>query len=433
MKVLIIGGTGYLGSAIVHKLRAAGHVPVVFARSASGPPGAPFEHRMGDLAEPSSIRAAVTDDIDAVVHAGAPTGDWNVDLDAIDALCTALEGRAGALVYLSGIWVLGQSDEALDENAAPSPIEIVCRRPEVEDRVLHTSAVRGLVVRPGIVHGAGGGIPAMMVGWARARGHGVFVGETDVRWPMVHLDDLADLVVLAVEKGEHGSVLHGVAEPAVAVVDIAAAADVAAGGSGTAEPWAEQEAAASIGEQLAEAMALTQVITADAAHNMGWTPAGPGAVADLREGSYAHQVPAVQVQPAAAAARREDLTQIVALVRALQSAQQSEDASAFTALFQQDAVWTTAHGHRMIGWDEIDAFTRRVLPGAMRESTATYRVEHVLFLGADVVVVNVRQQPVTLTGTPVDGVPEGRPVYVLAKSDGTWRIAAGQNTQVHTS
>lgn len=80
--------------------------------------------------------------------------------------------------------------------------------------------------------------------------------------------------------------------------------------------------------------------------------------------------------------------------------------------------------------DEIARFTRSVLPGAMPESTATYDVEHVLFVRPDVAVVNIRQRPRRLDGSPLDDVPEGRPVYVLARNQGEWQIAAGQNTQV---
>ncbi len=93
-------------------------------------------------------------------------------------------------------------------------------------------------------------------------------------------------------------------------------------------------------------------------------------------------------------------------------------------------MWTTAHGKKLIGRDEISEFTERVLPGAMRTSTATYSVEQVLFVRPDVVVVNARQRPVHLDGTPLPDTPEGRPVYVLAKDADGWRIAAGQNTQV---
>lgn len=125
-----------------------------------------------------------------------------------------------------------------------------------------------------------------------------------------------------------------------------------------------------------------------------------------------------------------DRTAIEQVVADLQHAQQHELPDAFMALLAPDAVWTTAHGHRLTGWEQINAFTRRVLPGAMATSTAEYSVEHVTFLRPDVAVVNVRQRPVTLDGAPLHDVPEGRPVYVMTREEGRWRIAAGQNTQV---
>ena len=86
----------------------------------------------------------------------------------------------------------------------------------------------------------------------------------------------------------------------------------------------------------------------------------------------------------------------------------------------------------MIGRDEIAAFTAQVLPGAMASSTASYEVVHVVAVRPDVAVVAVRQRATTLDGVPLDDQPEGRPTYVMARSDeGAWQIVAGQNTQVH--
>jgi uncharacterized protein (TIGR02246 family) len=127
------------------------------------------------------------------------------------------------------------------------------------------------------------------------------------------------------------------------------------------------------------------------------------------------------------AAEREAIT---ARVAELEAAQQHERPDEFMRLFRRDAVWVTAHGRRLVGWDEINAFTHQVLPGAMKESTATYEVVHVVFARPDVAVVAVRQRPLALDGTPLPGQPEGRPTYVMAKEGDEWMIVAGQNTQV---
>ena len=131
--------------------------------------------------------------------------------------------------------------------------------------------------------------------------------------------------------------------------------------------------------------------------------------------------------------QQRDVDAIVALVAQVEHAQQNEQPGAFMELFsKQEPVWTTAHGVRLSGWETISEFTHRVLPGAMSDSTASYHVERILFIRPDVAAVNVRQRPITPDGQPLPDVPEGRPFYVLAKRDGAWRIAAAQNTQVHS-
>ncbi|HEY3006160.1 MAG TPA: NAD-dependent epimerase/dehydratase family protein [Kribbellaceae bacterium] len=285
MKVLVIGATGYIGSAVVERLRTAGHEPVAVSRDPR--PDAPVETRQGDLGDPAALVSLVTDDIDAVVHAATPSGDWAADQAAIEKLVAPLRGTGRAVVYTSGVWVLGPADGA-GEDAPLAAIPIVAGRPGLERVVLDAAedGVRGIVIRPGIVHGHGGGIPGMLVGWAREHGAGRYVGSLDTRWPMVHADDLADLYVAALERAEAGAVLHGVAEPAVTVRDLAGAADVAAGGSGRAAEWPYDEAVATLGEQFADALALDQRVIAPHAEALGWTPTRAGALDDLRTGSY---------------------------------------------------------------------------------------------------------------------------------------------------
>jgi uncharacterized protein (TIGR02246 family) len=145
---------------------------------------------------------------------------------------------------------------------------------------------------------------------------------------------------------------------------------------------------------------------------------------------------------------RDDVDAIVRLVAEVERSQQAAEPGAFLAGFRPDAFWTTAHGKRLTGLDEISAFTRRVLPGtADSPVTAAYEVEHILFVRPDIAAVKIRQRPVTRAGEPLDtvfrgaadpaelvaGNPDavpGTPLYLLAKDDGVWRVAAAQNTKV---
>ncbi len=298
MKVLIIGANGYLGSAITATLAPAGHDVVRAGRAREEAHAADF--RVADLTDLTSLASAITPDIDAVVHAGAPTGDWDMDIRAIATMLDQLSGTdqrsatdrlAGTgpvFVYVSGAWALGPTRfAALDEQSPPRPISLVKGRETVEEIVL-MSPVRGVVVRPGIVHGHGGGIPSLMTSWAREHGHGRYVidGADPLTWPSVHVDDLAHLVRLALTEAAAGDILHAVAQEAVPVHDVARAAHRAAGGTGMATAWPLAEASDTLGAEFAQALATSQRVTSRRARQLGWNPEGTDLVSDVATGSY---------------------------------------------------------------------------------------------------------------------------------------------------
>jgi uncharacterized protein (TIGR02246 family) len=127
---------------------------------------------------------------------------------------------------------------------------------------------------------------------------------------------------------------------------------------------------------------------------------------------------------------QEDVDAILDLVAKVEQAQRTEEVDAFIALFRKDALWVTGHGKRLYGRDTIEEFTRRVLPGATKDATATYVPDHLLFVRPDIAVVNVTQ---TYTPTnPTLPIDHGSPIYFLAKDTTTWQIAAAQNTVVVT-
>ncbi|MFE9789300.1 SgcJ/EcaC family oxidoreductase [Nocardia salmonicida] len=124
-----------------------------------------------------------------------------------------------------------------------------------------------------------------------------------------------------------------------------------------------------------------------------------------------------------------ELAAIHAVVDTIAHAQANELAEEFVAVFREDAIWTTGHGKRLFGRPAIAEFTAQVLPGATTHGSATYEVEHVLFLRPDVAAVKIRQSYFTLDGE-LSG--QGTPMYVMTKEDGAWVLTANQNTPVVT-
>jgi uncharacterized protein (TIGR02246 family) len=133
-----------------------------------------------------------------------------------------------------------------------------------------------------------------------------------------------------------------------------------------------------------------------------------------------------------ATAVQSEIAAITQVVATVEHAQRNELVEEFVSLFREDAIWTTGGGKLLIGRDAIAAFTRQVLPGAMKGLNPSYEVVHVLFIRPDVAAVKVRQRYFSRDGELVTELGEGTPMYVMSREDGQWRLTANQNTGVAT-
>src|SRR5437879_11386589 len=126
-----------------------------------------------------------------------------------------------------------------------------------------------------MVYGRGGGIPAGFVQSARDDGAARYVGTGENRWPFVHVDDLADLYLLALEQAPPGSLFLGVAGASHAVRDVAQAASRGAGAGGRTVAWPLDEARRTLGA-YADALVLDQQASGrHAQEQLGWRPHRP--------------------------------------------------------------------------------------------------------------------------------------------------------------
>ncbi|MGN6393499.1 MAG: NAD-dependent epimerase/dehydratase family protein [Gemmatimonadales bacterium] len=291
MRVFVAGATGYIGQAVVERLKAAGHEITGLARSdqaAARLAAAGVRAARGDFSEPASLaRAAAA--ADGVIDL-ATTSKGAVDSPAVDAMLQALEGSGKPYIYTGGIWSYGDTrGRVVDETTPTDPPELVRWRQAVEDRVLAAASrgIRSVVVRPAIVYGRGGGIPAGFVEFARKEGAARFVGTGENRWAMVHIDDLADLYLLVLERAPAGTLLLATSGPSVTVKELAAAASRRAGAGGRTRSWPTADARAKLGAE-ADALAFDQQASGRRAEELlGWRPHRPDVLTELEWGSYA--------------------------------------------------------------------------------------------------------------------------------------------------
>jgi nucleoside-diphosphate-sugar epimerase len=264
LNVSLTGATGYIGGAIADALLAAGHSVAGLARSdqaARTLAAKGITPIAGDLNTPASV-AKVASDSDGVIHAGT-TNDGRIDQAAVQAMLDPLRGSGKPFLYTSGIWVLGDTGgKVADESWPPNPAALVAWRPAMEQLVIAAAStgVRSVVIRPGVVYGRGGGIPADFAKSAR------YVGTGENRWPLVHADDLADLYVRALVNAPAGSLFHATDGSAHRVHEIALAAN------SNAESWPLEEARKTLGP-YADALVLDQLVSSEKAkRTLEWQP-----------------------------------------------------------------------------------------------------------------------------------------------------------------
>ncbi|MGI8671784.1 MAG: NAD-dependent epimerase/dehydratase family protein [Luteitalea sp.] len=304
MRVFVTGATGYIVSVVVDALQRASHHVVALVRhqeKARRLADRGVDTALGTLGNPNTWRQQAST-CDGFVHAAFERSAKGVEIDriALDTLIDLAQHAAArgpaSLVYTSGIWVLGATQEAVDESAPLAPIDLVAWRPAHERLVLDAAGgqLRTAVVRPGVVYGGSQGIVADMLKDAE-NGLMRIVGTGENHWPLVYDRDLADLYVRVLTAEDGHGVYHAndEADEQVRAIADAIAAHRPHPPDIRFVPLAE--ARTKMGP-YADALALDQRVRSPRARALGWNPslrsvAGniPRLSEELRRGRIARQ------------------------------------------------------------------------------------------------------------------------------------------------
>jgi nucleoside-diphosphate-sugar epimerase len=217
MKIFLTGANGFVGGSVAHHLIAQGHSVRGLLRD---------PQKAGRL-QAQGITPVIgsLDDrqllIDEARQADAVIDAANSDhAGAVDAFIEALRGSGKLLIHTSGSSIIGDdalgntlSEHIFDEDT-PFIIEAPKQaRYDIDLRMMAAAdqGIRSVVICPSNIYGVGHGLtdhsfqlPFLM---ARARETGVMriVGAGVNRWSNVHIDDVAQLFLLAVEKAPAGA------------------------------------------------------------------------------------------------------------------------------------------------------------------------------------------------------------------------------------
>jgi len=212
MKVLVTGGTGYLGRAVVRALASRGHDLVVFARSASrsGLPGAAVD---GDIRDRAALERAAAG-CDAISHSAALVSIWRRRREDFDDVNVGgLRNVVAVAKTLGTPRVLYTSSfVALPPRGRTEPLVANdYQRTKVAADRLADEAVRDgcplIRVYPGVLYGPGTFTEGNLVGRLIADhlNHKLpgLIGPEN-RWSYAYVDDVAAGHCAALEHGRVG-------------------------------------------------------------------------------------------------------------------------------------------------------------------------------------------------------------------------------------
>jgi nucleoside-diphosphate-sugar epimerase len=279
MRILLTGGTGYIGSTVLDRLIAGGHHVTAVVRSQKSAlkvTDAGATSVIGDLYDADWLASELAQH-EAAIHTAAPDDGTAAALDdaVIAAVIEAFGGTNKPYVHTGGVWTYGDNS-AIHETAPIAPAKISEWRTEREARLLHAE-VRATVIQPALVYGHGQGlVNTITAGPRSADGALTLIGSGDQHWTTVHVEDVADLYVLALDaKGGEAYVAASGQNPTVRELAEAVSDSVVA--------ESEDASRERLGSGFADALLLDQQASGNKARqDLGWAPSRASLVDELR-------------------------------------------------------------------------------------------------------------------------------------------------------
>jgi dTDP-4-dehydrorhamnose reductase len=203
MTVLIVGGSGFLGSEVARQSLAAGrHVAATYLTRPAGVDGASwFAVDIRDRQQVAELMAVVKPDV--VINAAFQKADWASTADGAAHVAIAAAAAGARLVHVSSDAVFSGTAIRYNETAVPDPTTPYGAAKAAAETAIKAISPAAVIARTSLIIGDGGSAHERRV-HALATGQVTGVLFTDdVRCP-VHIADLAAALLELASSGYAG-------------------------------------------------------------------------------------------------------------------------------------------------------------------------------------------------------------------------------------
>jgi len=227
MKVLVLGATGSIGTAVARELAGHAHTVLALCRSDTSErdlKALGYETLRGDLRRPEDWAGAVRE-VDGVIQAAVTfTEDMgDVDRGVVDALIAAAPPSTPPVrfVYTGGCWLYGATGDGIATEDSPfNPIPSFAWMVENGGRLIASGKFSTAVIHPAMVYHRAGGVFTRFLEKAEAGAPIEVWGGPETRWPLIHRDDLAVAYRLLLENPDLKGHFNASAQTGVPVGEI---------------------------------------------------------------------------------------------------------------------------------------------------------------------------------------------------------------------
>ncbi|MEU0068795.1 sugar nucleotide-binding protein [Streptomyces sp. NPDC006332] len=190
MKVLVIGGSGFLGTELVRQALAAGYdTAATFASRAGRIPGVAW-HPL-DIRDPARVARVIIDVAPSVVvNASSGNAEWAVTADGAVRVALVAVEQGCRLVHVSSDAVFSGAHVRYDESFLPDPLTPYGAAKAAAETAVRLLVPGAAVARTSLIIGHGRSEHERMVHALAAGTRDGVLFTDDIRCP-VHVDDLA--------------------------------------------------------------------------------------------------------------------------------------------------------------------------------------------------------------------------------------------------